>query len=83
MLRRCLGCLLSATLTFSAAVQAGKDQKNATERFQRASDQMDLRASGSTPFHLKLTFHALPGIVLDKQEASQNSPCEIVIGKSL
>lgn len=49
-LRSCLGGLLFAALAFSATAQAGKDPKNATEWFQRANDQMDLRAPGSTPF---------------------------------
>jgi len=71
MLRRCPGSLLLAALVFSAAAQAGKDPKTATEWFQRANDQTNLRATGSTPFHMKVTFHALPGLVLDKEESSQ------------
>jgi hypothetical protein len=71
MLQSCLGCLLLATLAFSASTQAGKDPKNATEWFQRADDEMNLRAPGSTPFHMKVAFHALPGLVLDKEESAQ------------
>ena len=71
MLQSCLGCLLFATLAFAASAQAGKDPKNATEWFQRADDQMYLRAPGSTPFHMKVAFRALPSIVLDKEESSQ------------
>jgi hypothetical protein len=59
-------------LTISAAAQSvDKEPKNATEWFQRADDQMDLRMPGSTPFHIKVVFHAFPGLVLDKQESSQ------------
>ena len=71
LLQSCLGCLLLATLAFAASALAGKDPKKATEWFQRAEDQMYLRAPGSTPFHMKVAFHALPGIVLDKEESSQ------------
>ena len=69
--RRCLGCLLFATLAFSATARAANEPKNATAWFQRADDQMNLRAPGSTPFHMKVAFRALPGIVLDKEESSQ------------
>lgn len=37
------------------------EPKNSMEWFQRASDQMTLRMSGSAPFHMKVTFHAFPG----------------------
>jgi hypothetical protein len=70
--RRCLGCLLFASLTFSSASQPDdKDPKNATEWFQRADEQMNLRMPDSTPFHMKVVFHALPGLVLDKERSSQ------------
>jgi hypothetical protein len=68
---RCLTCLLFAGLTFSVCAAADKEPKDATEWFQRASDQMDLRAPGSTPFHMKVVFHALPGMVLSKNETDQ------------
>lgn len=70
-LRSCLGSLLLASLVFSAPALAGNDPRNATAWFQRADDQMNLRAPGSTPFHMKVTFHALPGLVLDKEDSSQ------------
>lgn len=42
------------------------------EWFQRARDRMNLRMPGSTPFHLRATFHAYPGDeVLDKSETHQ------------
>ena len=34
------------------------------EWFQRASDSMNLRMPGSVPFHMKVRFHAFPGIEL-------------------
>jgi len=34
---------------------------------QRASDQMNLRMPGSAPFHMKVSFQALPGIELNKK----------------
>ena len=72
MLRRCLCCLLLAGLRVSVAAQrAEKDLKSATEWFQRADDQMNLRTAGSPPFHMKVVFHALPGLVLDEKESSQ------------
>lgn len=71
-MNRCLGVLLLTVLTLSAAAGTGKGPKDQwTDWFQRAADQMDLRAPGSTPFHMKVTFHALPGIVLSKKESEQ------------
>jgi hypothetical protein len=32
--------------------------------FQRAGEQRNLRLPGSTPFHLKVTFRAFPGLEL-------------------
>jgi hypothetical protein len=34
---------------------------NPSDWFRRAHDQMDLRAPGASPFHMKVTFHAYPG----------------------
>jgi hypothetical protein len=71
-LRRRLGCVLFATLAFSVAAQpAAKKPDPWTEWFQRASDQMDLRTHGSTPFHLKAVFHAFPGVVFSRKESEQ------------
>lgn len=47
--------------------------KDATGWFQRASDLMNLRMPGSAPFHMKVAFHALPGIEMTKKP-------QIVIG---
>jgi hypothetical protein len=41
--------------------QAAGDPKDAIGWFQRAADQMNLRTSGSAPFHMKVIFHAYPG----------------------
>ena len=72
VLRRCLGGLLFVILTFVAAAQPGDNEpKNATEWFQRADGQMNLRTFGSTPFRMKVVFHAFPGIVLSKKESEQ------------
>jgi hypothetical protein len=71
-MKRYLGGLLLATLSFSvAAYPAAKKPDPWTEWFQRASDQMDLRKPGSTPFHLKAVFHAFPGVVFSKKESDQ------------
>jgi len=71
-MKRYLGGLLLATLSFSVAAHpAAKKPDPWTEWFQRASDQMDLRTHGSTPFHLKAVFHAFPGVVFSKKESEQ------------
>jgi hypothetical protein len=66
-----LAALLFATLTLSAGAQPNQKPKNATEWFQRAAEQMNLRAFGATPFRMKVTFHAFPGIVLSSKPADQ------------
>jgi hypothetical protein len=38
------------------------EPKTALEWFARASDQMNIRLPGSAPFHMKVTFQALPGL---------------------
>jgi|SRR5579872_3152449 len=69
-MRRCLGGLLLAVLTLPAAArEAPKDPW--TEWFQRAGDQMNLRMFGATPFHMKVVFHAFPGMVLSNKESEQ------------
>lgn len=50
--------------------------KDATGWFQRASDLMNLRMPGSAPFHMKVVFHALPGIEMTKKP-------QIVIGDGI
>jgi hypothetical protein len=66
-----VAALLFTTLTFSAAAQQDHKAKDGTEWLQHAADQMNLRAFGSTPFHMKATFHAFPGIVLSKEKSDQ------------
>lgn len=69
-MKRHLAGLLITILAYSAA--AGKERKDPwTEWFQRAADQMDLRAYGSTAFHMEVKFHAFPGIVFSKKESDQ------------
>lgn len=70
--RRCFGGLLFTMITFLAGAQlVDKDPKNAAGWFRRADDRMNLRMPGSTPFHMKVAFHAFPGAVFDKEESSQ------------
>jgi hypothetical protein len=77
MLLRCASCLLFASLTFSAASQTGgKEPKTSMEWFARARDNMNLRVPGSAPFHIKVTFHAFPGVEL----RDEKSKPEIVTG---
>jgi len=70
-MKLCLAALLFATLTFSAEAQPDRKPKDAAEWFQRATDKMNLRAFGSAPFHMKVTFHAFPGIVLSDKQSDQ------------
>jgi hypothetical protein len=57
-----------ACFIFPIAAQPGAtsldDPKDAVGWFQRASDQMNLRALHSAPFHMKVKFTALPGLEL-------------------
>jgi hypothetical protein len=53
--------LLLVLIRASAGAHAGGDPKEAISWFQRAAEQMNLRASGSAPFHMKVKFHAYPG----------------------
>jgi len=63
-----LSCVLLAT----PAQPSTTEPKTSIEWFQRAQEQMDLRMPGSTPFHMKVTFHAFPGIeFLNFKEKSQ------------
>lgn len=62
---------LSVLLAIFAGAQPNQKPKNATEWFQRATKQMNLRAFGASPFHMKVAFQAFPGIVLSKKEADQ------------
>lgn len=38
-----------------------KENKTPAEWFQRASEQMNIRMPGASPFHMKVAFHAFPG----------------------
>ncbi|HUA15243.1 MAG TPA: hypothetical protein VMG31_08085 [Verrucomicrobiae bacterium] len=69
-MKRHLAGLLIATLACSAAA-AKEPRESATQWFQRASNQMDLRAYGSHPFHMKVVFHGFPGVVLSKKDSDQ------------
>lgn len=66
---------LSVTFALSLsshAQSATKEPKTSMEWFQRTSDRMSLRMPGSSPFHMKVTFHAFPGKeFLSKREAPQ------------
>jgi hypothetical protein len=60
-----LFCLTA--LTGTAQTSGGdpkSDLKDALGWFERASDQMNLRTPGSAPFHMKVKFHAFPGVEL-------------------
>lgn len=70
MNRLCLSCLLFAGFSLANAQTAAQPQpaapepKTAMEWFQRASEQLNLRTPGAAPFHMKVTFHAYPGLEL-------------------
>jgi hypothetical protein len=63
-------CLsLSWLIALSAIAQPNPanqkhDPKDALGWFERASEQLNLRALGSAPFHMKVSFHAFPGVEL-------------------
>jgi hypothetical protein len=42
------------------------DSKSPTDWFRRADDLTNIRLPGSVPFHMKVTFHAFPGIDFSK-----------------
>lgn len=62
-------CLLSLAffLLPAAAQPSAPEPKDPMVWFVRASEQMNLRMPGSAPFHMKVTFHAYPGIELTKK----------------
>ena len=63
MWMRFAGVLLIAGLTISTAAQTGSDEpKKPMDWFVRARDQMNLRMPGAKPFHMKVRFHAFPGM---------------------
>ena len=72
-----LPCLVLAILSLGAlprplvTAQTAPEPKTSIEWFQRARDKMNLRLPGCTPFHMKVTFHALPGVeLLDRGKKS-------------
>jgi hypothetical protein len=56
--------LFSFVVTHAVAQTAPPEPKTSIEWFLRASERMNLRMPGSAPFHMKVTFHAFPGIEL-------------------
>lgn len=56
--------LLNLSHGFTAAGSAKIRSLEAFNWFQRACDRMNLRLPGNAPFHLKVRFHAYPGIEL-------------------
>jgi hypothetical protein len=65
------GLIFATTRAF--CTQAATPPPNASvEWLERASEQMNLRLPGAAPFHLKVTFHAFPGIeMLGPKENAQ------------
>jgi hypothetical protein len=82
IMRTRLSLLLSfACVIFPLAGQTGApdpaaDPKDATAWFQRASDRLNLRTFDAAPFHMKVTFTALPGLEL----LPKNQKPEIITG---
>jgi hypothetical protein len=71
-----LGLLFSSLALLPIAAQKvgseeKKDPKDALGWFERARSQINLRALGSAPFHMKVKFHALPGIEMLPQGKSE------------
>ena len=63
MMSRWLCSMFFASVMLPAAAQtATSEPKDAMGWFTRAHDQMALRSPGSAPFHMKVAFHAFPGI---------------------
>lgn len=63
---------LSASLLLAATLDSGQDEAmhTAGDWFRRADDLTNLRMSGATPFRMKVTFHAYPGVDLAKKGKS-------------
>ncbi|MGA2674546.1 MAG: hypothetical protein ABSE99_15105 [Terracidiphilus sp.] len=82
MMFRCICGLFVACLMVPAAAQTGASQpKDAAGWFQRASEQMNLRVFGVASFHMKVTFHAFPGIqLLDEKKSEKEGGSEILAG---
>ena len=67
--------LFCQTIGLARAQNGAAGPKDALGWFERASEQMNLRALGSAPFHMKVRFHALPGVELLPKKKS-----EIIVG---
>jgi hypothetical protein len=57
----CATVLCDGSQAFAETQTADAEPKSSMGWFQRASEHMNLRMPGSSPFHMKVTFHALPG----------------------
>jgi hypothetical protein len=57
-------CVIVPLAGQTGAPDPAADPKDATGWFQRASDRMNLRTFDGAPFHMKVTFTALPGLEL-------------------
>lgn len=73
-----LSCVLIDAFAQPAptAQLAPPEPKTSIEWFQRASERMNLRMPGCSPFHMRVTFHAFPG----REYLSKGEKSEIVIG---
>jgi hypothetical protein len=74
---------LLACLIFSAGTQVAApldfpitEPKTSIEWFQRARDRMNIRMPGDAPFHMKVTFQALPGM----EFLAENQKSQFVTG---
>ncbi len=73
-----LSCVLIDAFAQPApsAQPVSPEPKTSIEWFQRASERMNLRMPGCSPFHMRVTFHAFPG----KEFLSVGQKPEIVTG---
>lgn len=64
------GLVLFGVLGPSARSAKKSESDSATTWFEHASDLMNLRMPGAAPFHLKVAFHAFPGMDFSKKNKS-------------
>ncbi len=69
-------CFLAISITLSTSALYAKDKgvdehAEAQKWLQRAEQQMNLRFQGSKPFHLRVKFHASPGMELLPEDKRQ------------
>ena len=63
-----LGLMVSAAVTIGAGSASAKDaDSSAVVLLQRANTLTDIREPGAAPFHLKVAFHAYPGMDFAKK----------------